>query len=207
MSTTATPRGHGLSLLADNRRPDRAPPWRGPVMPDTTSAAAVQIPAAGTYQLDPAASTVTFATRHLFGLGAVKGTFRLISGQITIADPLTSSTASAVIDAASFATGNPRRDQDVKSARLLHVTDHPQITFRSTELVQDGAAWRLRGQITARGTSAPAELTITEAAASEDVLQIRATTRVDRYAHGLTKAKGLAGRHLDMEITARATRT
>ena len=53
----------------------------------------------------------------------------------------------------------------------------------------------------------PAELTITEAAASEDVLQIRATTRVDRYAHGLTKAKGLAGRHLDMEITARATRT
>jgi hypothetical protein len=67
-------------------------------------------------------------------------------------------------------------------------------------------AW-LRGQITARGTSAPAELTITKATASEDVLQIRATTRVDRYAHGLTKAKGLAGRHLDMEITARATRT
>jgi polyisoprenoid-binding protein YceI len=79
------------------------------------------------------------------------------------------------------------------------VNDHPQITFRSTELVQGGAAWRLRGQITARGTSAPAELTITEAAASEDVLQIRATTWVDRYAHGLIKAKGLAGRHLDME--------
>jgi len=87
------------------------------------------------------------------------------------------------------------------------VNDHPQITFRSTELVQDGAAWRLRGQITARGTSTPAELTITEAAASDDVLQIRATTRVDRYAHGLTEAKGRAGRHLDMEITARATRT
>jgi polyisoprenoid-binding protein YceI len=71
------------------------------------------------------------------------------------------------------------------------VRGHPHITFRSTELVQDGNAWRLRGQITARGTSAPAELTITEAAASEDVLQICATTRVDRYAHGLTKGKGL----------------
>ena len=93
-------------------------------MPDTTSAAALQIPAVGTYQLDPAASTVKFATRHLLGLAAVMGTFRLISGQVTIADPLTSSTASAVIDAASFATGNPRRDQDVKSARLLHVNDH-----------------------------------------------------------------------------------
>ena len=176
-------------------------------MPDTSPAIAVQIPAVGTYQLDPAASTVKFATRHLFGFAPVKGTFQLISGEVTIADPVTSSTASAVIDAASFATGNPRRDKDVKSARLLHVNDHPQITFRSTELVQDGAAWRLRGQITARGTSAPAELTITEAAASEGVMQIRATTRVDRYAYGLTKAKGLAGRHLDMEITARATRT
>ena len=110
-------------------------------MPDTTSAAAVQIPAAGIYQLDPAASTVTFATRHMFGLAPVKGTFRLVSGQITIADPVTSSTVSAVIDAASFATGNPQRDKDVKSARFLHVRDHPQITFRSTELVRDGDAW------------------------------------------------------------------
>jgi len=53
VSTTAIPRGHRLSLLADNRRPDRTPPRRGPVMPDTTSAAALQIPAVGTYQLDP----------------------------------------------------------------------------------------------------------------------------------------------------------
>ena len=52
----------------------------------TIPAAAVQIPAAGIYQLDPAASTVTFATRHIFGLAPVKGTFRLVSGQITIAD-------------------------------------------------------------------------------------------------------------------------
>ena len=74
-------------------------------MTDTTPAAAVQIPAAGIYQLDPAASTVTFSTRHMFGLAPVKGTFRLVSGQITIADPVTSSTVSAVIDAASFATG------------------------------------------------------------------------------------------------------
>ena len=176
-------------------------------MTETTSTAAVQIPAAGTYQLDPAASTVTFATRHLFGLAPVTGTFQLISGQITITDPLTSSTASAVIDAASFATGNPRRDQDVKSATLLHVTDHPQITFQSTELAHDGPTWRLRGHITARGTTAPAELTITDATASEDVVLIRATTRIDRYAHGLTRAKGIAGRHLAMEITARTTRS
>ena len=44
------------------------------------------------------------------------------------------------------------------------------------------------GRSPALGTTAPAELTITEATASEDVLLIRATTRIDRYAHGLTRA-------------------
>jgi polyisoprenoid-binding protein YceI len=72
-------------------------------MPDTAN---VQIPAADTYRLDPAASSITFATRHMFGLAGVHGSFRLISGEITITVPLTSSTASAVIDATSFHTGS-----------------------------------------------------------------------------------------------------
>ena len=82
--------------------------------------ATVQIPAAGTYRLDPEASSISFATRHMFGLAAVTGSFRLISGQITITDPVTSSTTSAVIDAASFHTGTAARDKDVKSASFLH---------------------------------------------------------------------------------------
>jgi len=172
-------------------------------MPDT---ATVQIPATGTYRLDPAASSITFATRHMFGLGGVHGTFRPISGEITIADPVTSSTASAVVDAASFHTGGAARDKDVKSANFLHVTEHPQISFTSTELVQDGDRWLLRGQITVKGRSAPAELAITEARADAAGLLLKATTSVDRYSHGLTKKKGLAGRYLEMEITARAIR-
>jgi polyisoprenoid-binding protein YceI len=172
-------------------------------MPDT---ATVQIPAAGTYRLDPEASSVSFATRHMFGLGGVAGTFRLSSGEITITDPVTSSTASAVIDAASFHTGGAARDKDVKSANFLHVGDHPEITFTSTQLARDGDRWLLHGDVTARGQSAPAELAITEARTDEDGFLITATTRIDRYAHGLTKKKGLAGRFLDLTITARATR-
>ncbi|HEY7146235.1 MAG TPA: YceI family protein [Streptosporangiaceae bacterium] len=173
-------------------------------MPDT---AAVQIPAAGTYRLDPEASSISFATRHMFGLAGIAGSFRLISGQITITDPLTSSAASAVIDAASFHTGGAARDKDVKSANFLHASEHPQITFTSAQLARDQDRWLLRGQITARGTSAPAELVITEARTDEDGLLVKAATRIDRYAHGLTKKKGLAGRYLDLTITARAARS
>lgn len=173
-------------------------------MPDT---ATVQIPAAGTYRLDPETSSISFATRHMFGLGGVTGHFRLISGEITINDPVTSSTASAAIDAASFHTGGAARDKDVKSANFLHVEEHPQITFSSTELARDGDRWLLRGQVTARGNSAPAELVVTEARTDEAGLFLKATARIDRYAHGLTKKKGLAGRYLDLIITAHATRS
>jgi polyisoprenoid-binding protein YceI len=173
-------------------------------MPDT---ATIQIPAAGTYRLDPEASSISFATRHMFGLGGVHGSFRLISGQITITDPVTSSAASAVIDAASFQTGGAARDKDVKSANFLHAGEHRRINFTSTQLARDGDRWLLRGQITVRGNSAPAELVITEARTDDDGLLVTATTRIDRYAHGLTKKKGLAGRHLDLTITAHATRS
>ena len=48
---------------------------------------------------------------------------------------------------------------------------------------------------------------MTESRASGDGLTLRGTSRIDRYAFGLTKKKGLAARYLDLEITAQATRS
>lgn len=173
-------------------------------MPDSGT---IEIPAAGTYRLDPQASSIAFSTKHMFGLAGVTGNFRVLSGEITIADPVTSSTASAVIDASSFHTGLEARDKDVKSANFLHAAEHPEITFASTDLARDDGRWLIRGQITVRGTSAPAELVVTEVRTDETGLFVKATTQIDRYAHGLTKKKGLAARFLDLTITAHATRS
>jgi polyisoprenoid-binding protein YceI len=166
----------------------------------------VSIPPAGTYKLDPAASSVSFATRHMFGLGGVTGSFKIRSGEIIIADPVTSSTATATIDAASFATGSAARDKDIKSRNFLHVQEHPEITFRSTELEESGEGWMLRGEITARGQAARADVALTELQTDAYGLTVRATCRVDRYAHGITKKKGMAGRYQDLDIAAHATR-
>jgi hypothetical protein len=38
--------------------------------------------------------------------------------------------------------------------------------------------------------------------AAESGLRARATTRIDRYAFGLTAAKGMAARYLDIDLTA-----
>ena len=83
-----------------------------------------QLPPAGTYLIDPARSVVEVTTRHLFGLAGVKATFRLREGTLVIADPPVNSTASAVLDAGSFASGNSKRDQDVSSKKYL---DEPAI--------------------------------------------------------------------------------
>jgi polyisoprenoid-binding protein YceI len=172
-----------------------------------TTTGQIQIPPTGTYLLDPDRSTVAFSTRHMFGAAAVKGTFAVASGEVVIADPPTDSSVAAEIHAASFDSGSRRRDKDVHSKRFLHVEKYPVFTFRTTEVHRrvDGT-WILQGTLTARGVGAPVELTVTSATATSGTLSITASGTVDRYAHGITGAKGMAARHLSIEISATASR-
>ena len=159
-----------------------------------------QLPPAGTYLVDPARSVVAVTTRHLFGLAGVKATFAVREGTLVIADPLSASTAAAVLDAGSFTSGNKKRDQDVSSAKYLDAASHPDIAFASNALQQDGDRWILRGTVIAHGTPAPAELTVTEIAFDGTDLALHGATSIDRYAHGVVAGKGMAGRHLAIEL-------
>ena len=47
-----------------------------------------QAPRLGHYEIDVSRSRVTFRTRHMFGLGSVRGTFAIRSGSVDIAEPL-----------------------------------------------------------------------------------------------------------------------
>jgi polyisoprenoid-binding protein YceI len=164
-----------------------------------------EIPPAGAYQLDPDESSITFATRHLFGLGAVDGRFRLASGQIQVDGSLSSSWVRLTVKAASFATGNPGRDTAVRSARLLAAARYPDITFVSTALEADDGAWLLRGRLCVHGHEGPADACLRASRWDGSLLRVRATAIVDRYAFGITGARGLAARRLALwfEIAAR----
>jgi polyisoprenoid-binding protein YceI len=172
----------------------------------TTSTANQQskVPAAGRYHLDPVHSSVSFRTRHLLGLGRVSGTMRVTGGQITVDPAASRATVTATINAASFDTGSRRRDRDVHSAKYLHAGKYPDITFRAGTLSRDGAHWTLAGELIVRGVSSPVTLAIESVEPADPGFRARATARIDRYAFGLTAAKGLAARHLDITLTARA---
>jgi len=171
-----------------------------------TPTTTVQLPATGTYRFDPARSTIGFTTKHMFNLARVKGSFALASGQLTVAEPVTASSITAAAAVDSFSTGNPKRDTHVRSEDFLHSDVHPEIAFQSTELSLQDGTWTLRGNLTARGNSAPLTLTVLDASYQDDTVTVHAAGKVDRYAHQITKMKGMAGRYLKLDITAHATR-
>ncbi len=67
--------------------------------------------------------------------------------------------------------------------------------------------WVATGTLTARGVPSPLELVLNIITESPDgLLTLRATAKVDRYAHNVSAAKGMAARWLNMSVEAIATR-
>ncbi|MFC1421113.1 YceI family protein [Streptacidiphilus cavernicola] len=164
----------------------------------------VTIPPAGDYVIDPSRSTIDFTTKHMFGLGAVTGRFALRSGRITVATPTNASGAVVVADAASFSTGHRGRDAKVLSKAILDSASYPEIRFASAGAVSIDGRWTLRGTLTAHGEEAPVEFSVIESAIDGGTLNVVATATVDRYAHGITAMKGMAGRYLQLTVTVHA---
>jgi len=158
----------------------------------------------GRYEIDASQSKVTFRTRHMFGLGPVRGTFAIRSGSTAIAEPLTDSAIEAEIDAASFRTRNPQRNRTVRSARFLDAARYPVISFRDGRVSPDGQT--ISGTLTVRDVSRPVTLSVGQVTAAGRSFTGTATVRVDRTEFGLTAMPGLAGRYLDLTLEVRCVR-
>ncbi len=160
-------------------------------------------PPLGRYRIDPDGSSVTFRTRHLFGLAPVRGSFAIRGGTVDVSEPLAGSRISAEIDAASFHTGNPLRDARVRSATFLAADEYPALAFSSKGL--DGQV--LEGTLTVREMSRPVSVRAGVTGVSPRSFTARATVRIDRYDFGVTASRGLAGRYLDVAVEVRCVRS
>lgn len=169
------------------------------------STASVEVPATGTYRIDPQQSTVSYSGRHIFGLGVVHATFAINSGELRVADPPTASTIVVSLGANSFSSNNARRDRDVRSPALLDVAAYPDITFAANGLRQDGDRWLATGTVTAHGNTVPVELVIDSATREVEGIRVHARAEhLDRYAFGVVKSKGMVGRYLDLDLNVYA---
>jgi len=128
----------------------------------------------------------------------------VVSGDVVIDPAVPEATVNVVLSASSFASGHPKRDGDTRSAKFLHADEYPELTFLAGTLTRNGDRWALEGELTVRGTTAPATLSIESIETDRGGFRGRATTRIDRYAFGVTAAKGMAARYLDVELSVGA---
>jgi polyisoprenoid-binding protein YceI len=184
----------------------------------TTRDHPARTPALGRYQIEPGSSAVTFATRHLFGLGRVRGTLSIESGTVDVAEPLACSRIEAILDTASFGTRNPQRDGAVRSAGFLDTRRFPRMTFRAggndgpgstvPGSTPDGTGrLAVPGELTVRDVTRPVSLDAEFTAVTPESFTVRATTRIDRTDFGITRARGLAARYLVITVEVQCARS
>jgi polyisoprenoid-binding protein YceI len=119
---------------------------------------AVDLPAVGTWTLDPAHTDVTFTARHLM-VTRVRGRFPLAAGRVVIAENPLESSVEATVEVARVDSGDAGRDEHLRSPDFFDVDHHPTVSFRSTgvEAAGDGA-YRLTGDLTIKDVTKPVTL-------------------------------------------------
>ena len=177
----------------------------------------VSVPPAGTYQIDPAHTSVEFVARHM--LSKVRGSFRAFSGQVTVGETPEASSVIVEIDTASVTTGNEQRDAHLHSSDFFEVESHPKMTFTSTAFrPTGGTAFELDGELSVRGVTRPVTLTGEflgwgKDGFGNDRLFAEARTRVNREDWGLlwNMAVELTGvllaKEVDLELQVQAFKT
>src|SRR5437899_3805096 len=113
------------------------------------------------WHLDPRHSLAEFSVRHMM-LSKVRGQFTGISGTIVDAgdDPRRSS-VKAAIDVTTLITGDPQRDEHLRSPDFFDVANHPLMTFESRQISGSREHFQVTGDLTIRGQTREVTLDVT----------------------------------------------
>lgn len=112
----------------------------------------------GTWKLDPAHSEVSFTVKHL-AITKVRGTFETFDVTIVTGESLADSKIEASVDVSSVNTGQPGRDDHLRSGDFFLIEEHPHMLFSSTTINSDGGDdFTIHGDLTLRGVTLPVVL-------------------------------------------------
>jgi polyisoprenoid-binding protein YceI len=127
--------------------------------PRTRLVDGVEVPATGRWLIDPGHADVGFVGRHLV-FTKVRGRFRGVRGFVDIAADPEVSVVEVDIDMASVDSGDPTRDEHLRSADLFDVQQFPVATFRGRAMRWFGTAGRVAGELMIKGVTRPVELDV-----------------------------------------------
>ncbi len=164
---------------------------------------------AGTWDIDPVHSEVSFVVRHMV-VSKVRGRFDTFGGTIiTAPDPLQSS-VEVSINAASINTNQEQRDDHIRSADFLDTAGHPEITFHSAAVRPAGSDFEVDGDLTIRGTTKAVTLKVEANGFTPDPFGgtrtgFSATTEIDRQDFGVSYNGPIPGADNAMVLSDRIT--
>jgi len=168
---------------------------------------------AGTWNIDPAHSEVTFKIRHL--MSKVRGVFTDFSGSITVADDVADSTATAEIKVASVDTRHPDRDNHIRSNDILGTEEFPVMTFATNGVRAEDGEYFVDGTLTIKGVARPVTLEVEFNGVGQDPwggtrAGFTATTSISRKEYGiefnvpLQGDKALLGDKVEIQLEVQA---
>ena len=108
----------------------------------------------GEYIIDPAHSRFGFVARHAM-VTKVRGAFNAFEGRVRVdGENPANSTVELTIKVDSIDTRNADRDGHLRSHDFLAMDEHPDITFRSTEIAWiDQDSFEVTGDLTIKGVT------------------------------------------------------
>jgi polyisoprenoid-binding protein YceI len=152
---------------------------------------------AGTWNIDPNHSEVSFTVGHLV-VSKVRGRFDAYSGTIVTDKDLGCSSVQVTIDAASIDTHLAIRDNQVRGNDFLDVEHFPNITFVSSAVRPEKHYYLVDGDLTIRGTTRPVTLVTNVNGFSPDTFggfrgSFSATTKINRLDYGVNYNSPIPG--------------
>ena len=111
--------------------------------------------------IDHVHSHVGFSVKHMM-VATVRGQFRKYEGTFSL-DPndFTRSSFEGEVDVASIDTGNPDRDNHLRTGDFFDIEHHPKITFKSARIeAKGGSEYTVHGDLTIRGVTQPVALDV-----------------------------------------------
>jgi polyisoprenoid-binding protein YceI len=141
------------------------------------------------WSIDRDETSVEFTVKTFWGLMTVHGCFDRFDGSYELGPSGT--TIELTIDADSIDTGNPKRDEHLRSTDFFDVDNDAQVRFRSTRVEAVGdEILHVVGNLEVAGIAEPLEFAVTVQPAG-DGLALEARTTVDQRRFGMSS--GLLG--------------
>lgn len=153
---------------------------------------------AGRWRVRTGTSTAAFSVRDKM-VTTVHGTLPVVAGEVEVAPDGTVRSAYVELAVAGIATGNAKRDTDLRKPSFLDVEGQPVIRAATSQVTATADGWTAHAELHARGRSAPVELAV--AVEGEDDLRIRVTGRLDRAPLGIKAPSFIVGRFVDLDCT------